>query len=96
MLTVLYLLTVHPGCRADRDGSDSRVLAGSMNGSLSVLDGASGDVICTAAVHTKYLVRALWAGDGCTVATCSHDQTVGVLRVEGSSLTIVKQVGQVD
>ena len=86
------MLVVHAGGNADRDNTDSRLLAGSMDGSLSVVDGTTGCVLCSAAVHTKYLVRALWAGDGCTVATCSHDQSVGILRVEGSSLTTVKQV----
>ena len=86
------MLVVHAGGNADRDNTDSRLLVGSMDGSLSVVDGTTGCVLCSAVVHTKYLVRALWAGDGCTVATCSHDQSVGILRVEGSSLTTVKQV----
>ncbi len=38
---------------------------------------------CTARrCHTKYLVRCVWAGDGHHLATCSHDQTVQIHRVE--------------
>eukprot|EP00798_Chlamydomonas_sp_ICE-L_P003936 gene3936-14013_t len=75
----------------------TRVLAGSMDGSVTVLDASSGSTLSSlTGGHSKYVVRAIWAPDGATLATCSYDQHVGIHcleRVDGnwSIRTLKKQ-----
>ncbi|KAL6764979.1 WD40-repeat-containing domain protein [Haematococcus lacustris] len=66
--------------------------AGSMDGSVSLLDLTTGTCLTAARVHLKYLVRVVWCGAE-LLATCSHDQHVGLHAVSvagqgGGSLTV--------
>lgn len=58
-----------------------------MDGSLSIIQACTGQLMATERVHIKYLTHVAWSMDGKCIATCSHDQSVGVhsvqLRVAG-------------
>lgn len=68
--TTLFVLF----CRADQ----MVLLAGAMDGSVTVLTAASGKVLARHKSHAKYCVRVRWATDGQRFVSCSWDQTLAV------------------
>lgn len=84
----------------------SLLAAGSMDGSLSILDASTGSCLCTHKTHNKYLIRVVWVPGQALCVTASQDQSVAVHRfvaaaagAEGQgelrgTLELVKQVGK--
>lgn len=54
------------------------LLAGSMDGSVSLLDAETGQLLHSSKPHTKYVVSVAWAGDGRRFVSGSWDSTVAV------------------
>lgn len=73
----LLTLDLHPGFSHGKPW----LLAGSMDGSVSVLDATSGTLLGTAKPHTKYVVKATWARGGDVIVSASYDQSVRLLSV---------------
>ncbi|KAK9824547.1 hypothetical protein WJX72_011229 [[Myrmecia] bisecta] len=67
-------LDLHPNVRQ----GDARLLAGSMDGSVTLLDGMTGNVLHTLRPHTKYCVRMRWSPEGAAAASCSWDHSMAV------------------
>lgn len=84
----------------------SLLAAGSMDGSLSILDASTGSCLCTHKTHSKYLIRVVWVPGQALCVTASQDQSVAVHRFvaaaagdEGQgelrgTLELLKQVGK--
>ena len=68
-----------------RDGSDQMVAAGSMDGSVSLLNAVSGELLCSRRVHRKYVVSLAWASDSYTFVSASWDHSFAVHRAHPSS-----------
>jgi WD40 repeat protein len=63
--------------------SDARVVVGSMDGSVSMLDGRSGALLHSARPHRKYVVAAKWAPGGSSFVTGAWDEAVMVHECSG-------------
>ncbi|KAI3436853.1 hypothetical protein D9Q98_006263 [Chlorella vulgaris] len=64
------------------EGSSSLVAAGCMDGSVAVLDAASGTLQARCQPHRKYVVAAAWAADGRHLVTGSWDHSYAVHRLQ--------------
>jgi hypothetical protein len=64
------------------EGSSSLVAAGCMDGSIAVLDAASGTLQARCQPHRKYVVAAAWAADGRHLVTGSWDHSYAVHRLQ--------------
>ena len=58
------------------------LLAGAMDGSVTVLAAASGTVLARHKSHAKYCVRVRWASDGQHFVSCSWDHTVAMHKYD--------------
>lgn len=56
------------------------LLAGSMDGTVAVLDAEDGTVLAKSKPHAKYCVRVAWAPSSAHVLSASWDSTVVVQR----------------
>lgn len=56
----------------------SFLLAGFMDGSVTVLDVSSGDELAKLKLHSKYVVRALWSPDGRHIVSSSWDGSIAI------------------
>lgn len=65
------------------------LIAGTMEGSLSLLDLVTRDVKQRVQNHTKYIVRTVWSADGRWVATAGYDRQLQVYEVVESEKTEV-------
>lgn len=54
------------------------LLAGAMDGSVTVLQADTGTVLWRHKAHAKYCVRVRWAADSCRFISCSWDRTMCV------------------
>lgn len=54
------------------------LLAGAMDGSVTVLQADTGTVLWRHKAHAKYCVRVRWAADSCHFVSCSWDRTMCV------------------
>ena len=61
-----------------REGSSAKLLVGTMDGSISILDAEEGHVLWTTKAHAKYCVQALWNPSGTGFVTASWDQSLCV------------------
>ena len=59
-----------------REASSAKLLVGTMDGSISILDAEEGHVLCTIKAHTKYCVQASWNPLGTGFVTASWDQSL--------------------
>ncbi len=59
-----------------RDGQQARLLVGSMDGSVSILDAEDGTVLGATKAHSKYCVQATWNSSGTGFVTASWDQSL--------------------
>ena len=64
------------------------MLVGSMDGSLSLLDAASGAVLHSEKAHQKYVVRVRWAPHGDRFVSASRDGTIAAYELIGAALMI--------
>ena len=58
-----------------------------MDGTLTVLDTEGGKQLAEMKVHTKYVVRALWAPSGALIVSVSWDGSVSVTGKKVMRLT---------
>jgi len=65
-------------------GSESLLAAGSMDGSVTLLAAASGEVLATERPHNKYVQRVRWSPSGTLLATASSDHSMALLRLSAS------------
>lgn len=63
-----------------RQGGDARLLVGSMDGTVSLLDANTGELLGSGKPHRKYVVRVRWGGDGETFVSASWDHSFAVHR----------------
>lgn len=63
------------------------LLAGAMDGSVTVLAAASGKILARHKSHAKYCVRVRWASDGQRFVSCSWDNTLAVHRYHSQTDT---------
>lgn len=70
-------IAVHPAIASGQP----YIAVGSMGGQVSVIDARTGDLLASAAAHSKYVVRVLWSADGQQLLSCSWDQSVAIHRV---------------
>lgn len=54
-----------------------------MDGTVSLLDGETGHLICKQKVHQKYVVKVLWGPDEQTFLTASWDGSAYVFSHQG-------------
>lgn len=54
------------------------LLAGAMDGSVTVLQADTGTVLWRHKAHARYCVRVRWAADSCHFISCSWDRTMCV------------------
>ena len=60
------------------------LLAGAMDGSVTVLQAETGAVLWRHKTHAKYCVRVRWAADGSHFASCSWDHSMAVFSLSSS------------
>lgn len=82
------------------------LLAGSMDGSVTLLDAHTGTVLTRHKAHAKYCVRVRWAPDSSHCVSCSWDHTMAVFTHSSNtdepslqlqkSTTYLSQVQDVD
>lgn len=67
------------------------LLASCMNGSHSLLDCNTKEIVSTVSDHSKYALRVKWSPCGGMYATCSRDQTVRLYRKHDDKWPFVKE-----
>lgn len=60
------------------------LLAGAMDGSVTLLDANSGTVLSQYKAHAKYCVRVRWALNSSHCVSCSWDHTMSVFQCRAS------------
>ncbi len=82
--------TMYTACREGK----LLLMAGAMDGSITLLDAHTGIVLARHKAHAKYCVRVRWAPDSCHCVSCSWDHTMSVFKLDTgtdeSSLSLQK------
>ena len=60
-----------------------RLLVGSMDGTVSMLERRSGEVLLKQRVHSKYVVKVVWCPTSASFITASWDGQAYVFSLEG-------------
>ena len=72
----LYHGILQQGSLQCRGSEQARLLVGSMDGSMSIVDAEDGTVLGATKAHSKYCVQATWNSSGTGFVTASWDQSL--------------------